>query len=1044
MNNTKISVVSNVAKSQIKGNYNLEDVLYTKGSLSHLYQAAKDTTFQVRQAESKKQQKAIKKEVPAFTVSASFSGRVKKDNLVEYNNLVCIDIDDLEDAAATYSQLMYDQFVHYISYSISGKGLFIIVHHNGGFEYHTQAFEQICNYFAEYYGLENYLDRQTKNVNRLRILSNPDEVYENVDWKEFEVDTTYTQPQKSSLVEYQQLANQQLEGETLKGAQYIVQLAEEKGVDLAPSYEEYRNLAFLLSRPEMADEGRTLFHRICRLHSNYDPDHTEKQFEVCRRENKGLISLGTLFYQASKYLDFSTNELKILFSSSQKEEERKEKVQHHSVASYIGKDKQALELIDNKIKEGNSFLIQAPTGMGKTSSLIQKVPHQSSKSILMVTAYQNQVRQIGVDYGIPAIYGSLENKLEEIEKAKNSQVAVSTFDSIDKGDLVNYFDIIVLDECHELVNSSEYRSKAVKKLKEEVENQQIIYVTATPNQSFVNDYQLDSIVFSYSNPINKEVEIYPMEKGWKKELTSYLSQIDWNEGQNFVIRINNINDQKDIADWLQENTELSSNNIGMLSSDKQGETNSINKSLIEGGNFCEYCKNLRVVLTTSLLDTGINVQKFGNENSLTNFIFVQTAQETFSVDRAAQFFGRMRNPQNARFMVLARKNESVNLSRISFTQIQNHFYKEEKEKKETLLEGVQKIEKSEELKTGKFYNFLSEEVKTIYQNNEGDWKIYDNVLLKRSKEMAERLQTDKHIINLFNSFYCNASFHSFEHNVTEELEEQVKEISDSNKEERENVDQFFYTQLTSSPQKCVREFKKRSQKSQETDNMEKANRFPFSEDREEEDLDNRTDDFISQFPKKWTQFNRYFISLADQFGLSVEQVKKLFQSSKTENTFKLKNIANTSEELSLMTFLSLTDLQTPANQLPFKERLANFVSYIEKHYIGYKITPQQMVDIFNYYFADIMKEKQVKSNQFKQKLKMLFDITDRKSGKTRYYQINSVKTLEGFCQRFDLDYNDVVNRINYRIEYGDHWDNDSEMMEVSEIPDNLEEFMGLV
>lgn len=69
----------------------------------------------------------------------------------------------------------------------------------------------------------------------------------------------------------------------------------DKGLDIAPAYEQYVKLGFALAH-EFGEGGRDLFHRACQPSSKYNKADADKQFSACLRSGSSGISIGTFFY----------------------------------------------------------------------------------------------------------------------------------------------------------------------------------------------------------------------------------------------------------------------------------------------------------------------------------------------------------------------------------------------------------------------------------------------------------------------------------------------------------------------------------------------------------------------------------------------------------------------------------------------------------------------------------------------------------------------------------------------------------------------------
>lgn len=58
------------------------------------------------------------------------------------------------------------------------------------------------------------------------------------------------------------------------------------GVDIAPTYNDWRDLGFALAQG-LGEEGRAFYHRLSRFYSSYQPAETEKQYTACLHSRGG-------------------------------------------------------------------------------------------------------------------------------------------------------------------------------------------------------------------------------------------------------------------------------------------------------------------------------------------------------------------------------------------------------------------------------------------------------------------------------------------------------------------------------------------------------------------------------------------------------------------------------------------------------------------------------------------------------------------------------------------------------------------------------------
>ena len=77
----------------------------------------------------------------------------------------------------------------------------------------------------------------------------------------------------------------------------LVQEIQRSGISIAPSYEEYRNLAFALA-DGFGETGRGYFHALCFNDSNYKQRDADKQYDEALKGRKSGISVGTFYFMA--------------------------------------------------------------------------------------------------------------------------------------------------------------------------------------------------------------------------------------------------------------------------------------------------------------------------------------------------------------------------------------------------------------------------------------------------------------------------------------------------------------------------------------------------------------------------------------------------------------------------------------------------------------------------------------------------------------------------------------------------------------------------
>jgi len=120
----------------------------------------------VRSAKDKAEQRQLKKSVPYFTASGTFTHR-KDDGLKHHSGIIAIDFDDLEDVNDAKSYLCYDRFSWFTCESISGKGLCVFVKIDPN--KHRESFDFLEKYYFENYKL--VIDKACKDISRPRFVT---------------------------------------------------------------------------------------------------------------------------------------------------------------------------------------------------------------------------------------------------------------------------------------------------------------------------------------------------------------------------------------------------------------------------------------------------------------------------------------------------------------------------------------------------------------------------------------------------------------------------------------------------------------------------------------------------------------------------------------------------------------------------------------------------------------------------------------------------------------------------------------------------------
>lgn len=276
-----ISLYKNIHDSQDK---DIEIDNFLEGVRSGRWQ---DIALEVRNAPNKEIKELKKKTAPLVTISGSFSAR-KDDALRKHSNYIAIDIDNLDDAAATKERISADSYIYAAFISISGKGLCLIIKIDG--TRHLDAFNGIAAYLYNEYQL--IVDQSGKNVSRARFISYDPFLIQNSKSATFK---KYLPKKK----EYKQAKVVVIKSDF----DAIIDQMDKKGLNLCEDYSEWIRICYALVS-EFQEQGREYFHTLSSHSSKYNSLDCDAQFDACLKnhsESKGKKStIGTIYYHAKQ------------------------------------------------------------------------------------------------------------------------------------------------------------------------------------------------------------------------------------------------------------------------------------------------------------------------------------------------------------------------------------------------------------------------------------------------------------------------------------------------------------------------------------------------------------------------------------------------------------------------------------------------------------------------------------------------------------------------------------------------------------------------
>lgn len=233
----------------------------------------------IQSCQDPNERKKLKKETAsAVTVSGTFIHR-KEDNLQKHSGFICIDFDDFD--FSKYNDIIQDKYTYACFRSVSGLGLAVIVKISPA--KHKESFDFLQGYYFNTYG--TVIDPLPRNVASLRFVSYDTQIFVNKNSKtSLFMNETKRKVSNSIPVVY---------GDSEVGR--MVQEAVTMGVNIAPDYKTYRDLAFAIANG-FGEGGRQWFHALCRSDAKYNSQQADNQFDHAIKGKKTGVTVGTFYW----------------------------------------------------------------------------------------------------------------------------------------------------------------------------------------------------------------------------------------------------------------------------------------------------------------------------------------------------------------------------------------------------------------------------------------------------------------------------------------------------------------------------------------------------------------------------------------------------------------------------------------------------------------------------------------------------------------------------------------------------------------------------
>lgn len=223
--------------------------------------------------------KLTKQQLPGATLSGLFSRR-KGDCLIQHTGFVAIDIDlgdntSIGNFGTILRTLRHRAEVAMYMRSCSGTGYFALI----PLAYPEHHKEQFRALQKEYAAMGIVLDNACSDITRIRFASYDEHPYVNEQAIPYKGMYEYIKPKSAANITHSV-------GNSVEFVDKLISAMERDHLALPHSYDLWRDVGFALASLG-ENPGRSFFHRVFALTSNYDPEVCDSYYKVLSRKNSG-------------------------------------------------------------------------------------------------------------------------------------------------------------------------------------------------------------------------------------------------------------------------------------------------------------------------------------------------------------------------------------------------------------------------------------------------------------------------------------------------------------------------------------------------------------------------------------------------------------------------------------------------------------------------------------------------------------------------------------------------------------------------------------
>lgn len=241
---------------------------------------------QLRNCTDEKEQKEMKKKLPAISVSARFQGGRKLEDIVDRTGLLCVDIDEQDneniigDVPAILKSLPY---VAFFEKSCRGNGYLAIVpiSDKDKFQEHFFALEK------DFEELGIVIDKSCKDETRIRFATYDEDFYINPATLPYDKKIMPAEKNDSPIKINSTPTRPRIYSHSgiLEELDSAVGIVESKHINVCPDYNSWICLGYALAY-NLGEEGRRYFLAFSQFYPEYNEEECSKQYSACLRSRR--------------------------------------------------------------------------------------------------------------------------------------------------------------------------------------------------------------------------------------------------------------------------------------------------------------------------------------------------------------------------------------------------------------------------------------------------------------------------------------------------------------------------------------------------------------------------------------------------------------------------------------------------------------------------------------------------------------------------------------------------------------------------------------